>query len=130
MGNPIAGVPVALQGEEILFRVLRSKDHGTDKMLAFLLRDNERGSGLSVSYNCTSAEAESHFDSYGVFSLIANHVAGLGLPVIADEPTHANITNVPHKDDQPVEALRIAEALSAISAVIIIRDKRQKRTAQ
>ena len=92
-----------------------------------MIEENERESGLSVSFNCTANEAETKFDSYGVRSLVAQHVDALGLPVVPDEPTHANITNIPHKNDNEVEAMRIAEALLGISVVVVQHAAKKKK---
>jgi len=121
-------LPATLKNEEVLFRVLTRSKWREAPLLAFLLEEHERETGLSVAFNCTSEEAEAEFDSYGVRSLIANQVVKLGLKVVPDEPTHANIQNLPHKEDNEVEAMRIAEELSQLSVAVRIRDKRQAKT--
>src|SRR5260370_39078034 len=114
-------LPAQLVGNEVLFRALRSKAEQDDKRRAFLLRNNERDTGLSVMYNCTSDDCENEFEkTYGVLSLIANQVAnsGLGLNVVPDEPTHANVTGVPHQDDDVTRAMYIAGQLSGLAQTI------------
>lgn len=111
--------PINLTANELLLRALRSKAEQEDKRRAFLLRNNERDSGLSVSYNCTPDECENAFKKiYGVLSLLAQQVMALDLPVVADEPTHANIKNVPHQDDDPNRAMAIAGQLSGLAVTI------------
>jgi hypothetical protein len=127
MGAIPQPLPALLQGQEVLFRVLKRSKWVKESLFAFLIEENERESGLSVSFNCTAEEAEANFDSYGVRSLIAQQVSALGLPVVPDEPTHANITNIPHKNDNEVEAIRIAEALLGISVVVIEHAAKKKK---
>ena len=133
MANPPFAAYPALTHEEILYRVLKNRDYADKgKPFAFLLGKHEVDSGLSVAFNCTSDQAEAVFEStFGSVSLVASKTAqidGLGgskLAVIPDSPTHANITNIPHKDDYPTDALRIAEALAAISDEVIVRERRK-----
>lgn len=117
-------LPPELVGDETLYRALRSKAEREDKRRAFLLRANERDTGLSVMYNCTPDECENEFvPSHGVLSLVARQVAGLGLHVVPDEPTHANITGIPHENDDRDQAFFIAGQLSGL-AVILREGKR------
>src|SRR5882762_8844776 len=112
-------LPAQLVGEEVLFRALRNKGQQEDKRGAFLLRNDERATGLSVRRNCTPDDCENDFSkSYGVLSLIAQQVVALGLRVVPDEPQHANIKDVPHKDDDPERAMLIAGRLSALAVTI------------
>lgn len=125
-------IPLQLAGNESLFRALRSKAHQDDKRRAFLLRSSEKGSGLSVSYNCTPDDCENQLDakSYGVLSILARQVtslnampsvpggASLNLTVIPDEPTHATIKGIPHMDEDQDLALWIAGELSRLASTI------------
>jgi hypothetical protein len=122
-------LPAQLVGNEILLRALRSRAELDDKRRAFLLRSDERATGLSIKYNCTPDECENEFNkTYGVLSLIANQVAnsGLGLNVIPDEANHANITGVPHQDDDFNRAMYIAGQLSSFA--VTVREGLRKRT--
>jgi hypothetical protein len=115
----IVGLPPELLGDEVLFRALRTRDQQTDKRRAFLLRADERNTGLSVSYNCTSDSCEYRLKkTYGVLSVIARMVKGLGLSVIPDEPTHANITGIPHEEDDAEKAFLIAGQLCDIAETV------------
>jgi hypothetical protein len=86
---------------------------------AFLLRKDETD-GLSVKYNCTPDDCENELKekSYGVLSLIAHQVTGLGLRVIPDEPHHANIKDIPHKHDDAERAMLLAGQLSTLAVTI------------
>src|SRR5437879_7422307 len=114
MVGPPPLLPEQLVGEEVLFRALRNKGQQNDKRQAFLVRTDEKDSGLSVKYNCTPDDCENELEekSYGVLSLIAHQVTDLGLRVVPDEPQHANIKDVPHKDDDPERAMLLAGELS------------------
>ncbi len=102
----------------IVFRVLRNKQQEDEFSEAFLLRDDERESGLSVFWDCTHDEAREEFKkTYGVLSLHVGRIRTLSLDVIADEPKHANVTGVPHKEDNPKEAERLASLLAQQSRV-------------
>lgn len=111
--------PTNLIANELLLRALRSRAEQEDKRRAFLLRSNERDSGLSVRYSCTPDECENEFNkTYGVLSVTAAQVTGLDLPVVADGPTHANIKNLPHQDDDFNRAMAIAGQLSSMAVTI------------
>src|SRR6266851_7992463 len=119
MTGAMPALPAQLVGNEILFRALRTKAEQDDKRRAFLLRTNEKDTGLSVRYNCTPDDCENELrKSYGVLSVIANQVTGLGLPLVPDEATHANIKDVPLESDDPDRAMSIAGQLSGLAVTI------------
>jgi hypothetical protein len=119
MTGATPALPTQLVGDEILLRALRTKAEQEDKRRAFLLRNNERDTGLSVRYNCTPDDCENELKkSYGVLSLTAGQVTGLGLPVVPDSSTHANITGVPHEEDDADRAMSIAGQLCALALAI------------
>jgi hypothetical protein len=112
-----------LQPNDDLLRALLKKSHLGSLPDAFLLRQDERDSGLSVRYDCTIEQVRLSFRrSYGVAQIKVANVTMLQLQVIPDEPTHAIIIGVPHKDDDPVKAEWIASQL-AKSATIVDRGK-------
>ena len=118
MGAPL-GFPAELTGDETLYRALRTKSEQDDKLRAFLLRGDERDSGLSVNYNCTPDDCENALNkSYGVLSLAARQVTDLDLHVAPDKPTHANITGIPHQDEDPGRAFFIAGQLSGLAVTV------------
>ena len=127
MTEPGPGFPQNLNGAEILYRVLGKKKECRDHTFAFLIRESEKNSGLSVAYNCTPEEAEAPFNSWGILSLVAGDVSALGHPVVPDAPTHANITNIPYKEDNETAAFHIAENLSRICNPVVLRASEKKR---
>jgi hypothetical protein len=119
MTGAMPALPAQLVGNETLFRALRTKAEQDDKRRAFLLRANETDTGLSVKYNCTADDCENELrKSYGVLSVLANQVVPLGLQVVPDEPTHANIQGIPHETVDPDRAMSIAGQLSGVAVTI------------
>src|SRR6266446_6976148 len=105
MGGPV-GVIRALIPQDVLLRALRNSNMKQELSLAFMLRANERDTGLSVNFDQTPAECQAGFScTYGVASLTVQSVTdtaletGLALQVVPDEARHANITGVPYKED-------------------------------
>jgi hypothetical protein len=126
-GEP-AQFPGELSGGEFLYRALRTNAELQDKRQAFLLRSDERETGLSVRYNCTSDDCENELKkSYGVLSLVAQEVVGLELRVIPDSATHANVRDLPYIEDDAAGALWIAGKLLQIAN--IVREGLRKRLA-
>jgi len=128
MGGPV-GIR-ALVPQDILLRALRNAKDVKELSFAFMLRDNERATGLSVNFDQTPAQCQAGFRcTYGVASLTVQSVADaasetnqalqtdLALQVVPDEPNHANITGVPHKDDNPVCAERLASELARLATL-------------
>jgi len=108
--------------DELLRALLnkRSLDHLPD---AFMLRYEERDSGLSVSINSTAQECRVLFrTTYGVLLLTVAQVRELDLAVVPDAPKHANITGIPHKEDDPDRAEWLANRL-AERAIIVEQGK-------
>jgi len=93
------------------------QDSGRILARAFLLRQNEQG--LSVNYECTPQECAAQFKKcHGVASLHVGRVRNLGLDVVPDEPHHANILGLPHRDDDPATAERMARLLLAQARLV------------
>jgi hypothetical protein len=114
-GSPIRN----LEPDDILLRALRSRGELDYLPFAFMLRDNERDSGLSVKFDCTHEECRAEFKkSYGVASLFVRGVTELDLKVIPDEPKHANIIGIPHKEDDPIVAERLASLLAGRATLV------------
>jgi hypothetical protein len=119
MTGAMPPLPDQLVENETLFRALRTKAEQDDKRRAFLLRANEKDTGLSVKYNCAADDCENELKkSYGVLSVIASQVVQLGLRVVPDEATHANIEDIPHESDDPDRAMLIAGQLSSLALTI------------
>jgi len=125
--EPVTPVFRELVYEDSLFRAILKKRHLAPENLreAFMRRSNE--TGLSVCYDCKPENVFDliQMDMHGVANLVVGQVKGLGLKVIQDEPQHANIEGVPHKEENEVEAERLANALAAI-ANIVDRTTRKK----
>lgn len=113
---------------EIVYRALRRsswKHPETGEILpvAFELKKDEHGTpetGLSVIVSDhVPQEHEVELlrltTCYGVDSLHVGKIRDLGLDVIQDEPTHAEIRGVPHKDDDPLRAHNLSHALVSLS---------------
>jgi hypothetical protein len=112
MSGPAVQVP-ALECTDIVLRALRASSWVDNLHEAFLLRAGERDTGISVSYNCSPDVCRNTLQkSYGVVSLHVGKVRTLGLDVVPDELSHANITGLPSKEDNPAEAEHVANLLA------------------
>ena len=117
MGNPV-GLR-ALLPQDILLRALRNASMRQELSFAFMLRPQERATGLSVNYDMTPAQCQAGFScTYGVASLTVENVSALDLQVIPDEPHHANITGIPYKEDDPLRAETLASELANRAALV------------
>ena len=117
MGPTISPRP-AISDATVLYRALRTRKQAEELREAFMLRESERNSGLSVNYGCTGDQCRMKLNkSYGVLGLLVGCVERIGgLRIVVDESAaeylpHACITGVPHKDDNAAEAERIASKL-------------------
>jgi len=113
-----------LQCRDIVLRALiraRHFDRVNRRILAaaFMLRENEEG--LSVSYDSTPQQCAAGFNKcHGVASLHVGRIRDLGLDVIPDEPRHANIVGLPHREHDPAEAERFARQLQKQARLVWI----------
>lgn len=90
-----------------------------DPRSAFFIRHNERDTGLSVNFDLTAAECRAQFNTtYGVRSLLVGSVRMLDLEVVPDSANHANVTGIPHKDDDPDRAEFLAGQLLRMSTLV------------
>lgn len=106
---------------DALLRVLLRKAELDDPLSAFYLRANEKGTGLSVNFDYTQDEARAQDcfkKTYGVRSLTVQSVRELQLGVRPDAPHHANITGVPHVDEDPKRAEYLAGQLAKVSTLL------------
>lgn len=119
------GGPRDLTSEDTLLRALRRSDERKELKQAFMLRQDERQSGLSVNFDCSAEQCRDQFKkSYGVVTLVVRDVNDLGLEVVPDQPHHANIHGIPHKDDDPETAEHLANSLA--QRAILISDGLKK----
>jgi hypothetical protein len=120
MGNPGPAIRTLLP-EDTLLRLLRSARMAKELPEAFMLRTDEKASGLSVNFDWTPQECQEKTTlnkTHGVASLRVASVTELNLGVVPDEPNHANITGVPHKEDDPKLAEYLANELAKRSALV------------
>lgn len=121
--------PVAVRQlvpDDLLLRVLVKQKWLSNLHEAFLLRSNE--TGLSVFFDCSPAESvaiSTLSRSYGVARLVVGNVTALQLTVVPDEPRHATIEGLPHKEDDADRAEWFASRL-AEAALIVDRTKRDQ----
>jgi hypothetical protein len=130
LGENPEPVPIReLQPHDLLLRALTKKVWLEGLHEAFMLRPDE--TGLSVCFDCLPAECITILDLNclsGVANLSVNGVTALDLTVTPDEPHHALIEGIPHKEENADRAEWLASQLAAITAVI---DRtRRKRPAE
>jgi hypothetical protein len=116
-----AGAVRVLVNADVLLRALLRRAELDDPVTAFFIRNNERDTGLSVSFDLTPDEcrAQACFEkTYGVRSLLVQSVRELDLEIVPDEPCHANVKGVPHVDDDPDRAEFLAGQLLKISELV------------
>jgi hypothetical protein len=115
------GVLRVLADADTLLRALLRKSELTDPRTAFFIRTHERTTGLSVNFDLTPDEcrAQACFEkTYGVRSLLVQSVRELNLEILPDDAHHANVTGIPHVDDDPVQAEFLAGQLLRISELV------------
>ena len=75
--------------------------------------------GLSVGHNCTPAESAQNFSRCKrVCSLHVGSVRDMGLDIVPDSPTHANIVGLPLESDDDKKAMDFATELAAHARII------------
>jgi len=119
-----------LADADTLLRALLRRAELEDPRSAFYLRRNERETGLSVNFDLTPDEcrAQECFEkTYGVRTLLVEAVRALDLEVVPDDVNHANVTGIPHVDDDPNRAEFIAGQLLRAS-VLALEGLRKNRT--
>jgi hypothetical protein len=105
--------------EELLLRILTKAKWLTDLHEAFMLRSDE--DGLSVFFDCNAAKAVevSGLSSHGVAGLVTSGVTALSLSVDTDEqPNHATIKGIPHKEADASRAEWFASRLAALASIV------------
>lgn len=113
-----------LASSEIVYRaILRQQwideDTGKLKADAYFLRTNEPGISVNIASVCTPQQCAQRFRKcYGIASLEIGLIREIGLDVEQDSSNHANIIGLPHKEDNLVEAERLAGLLAKRSRII------------
>lgn len=124
--NPSPAAVRELLPLDLLYRALTKKAWLDDLHDAFLLRADE--TGLSVCFDCSPDECIAILNLnrlHGVASLTVGEVIALKLTVTPDEPHHAVIEGIPHKETDAVMAERVASQLARI-ATIVDRTRRER----
>jgi hypothetical protein len=90
-----------------------------------MLGTNE--TGLSVCYDCQAREAQAivQLDSHGVAQLLHGRVTALNLTVVPDSAQHAEIRGMPNKEQNRVEAERLASELAKIASIVLVNRYRR-----
>lgn len=110
-----------LADADAVLRALLRRGELEDPVTAFFIRNSERMTGLSVNFDLTPEEcrAQACFDkTYGVRRLLVQSVRQLELEIVPDDTHHANVTGIPHVDDDPVRAEFLAGQLLKISELV------------
>ncbi len=108
----------------IVYRALLRKrwidlDTGRIKADAYFLRDSEQGLSVNIAETCSPEQCAKPFKNcFGVASLHVGRVRDLGLDVVRDSRTHANIIGLPHSTDNLAEAERLAGLLAKQSRIV------------
>jgi hypothetical protein len=114
-----------LPNTAIVYRALLRKqwiDEDTGKVTfdAYFLRKDKNELGLSVriASACTAEQCAAKFrNCYGVASLNVGRIRDLGLDVVPDSPSHANIIGLPYREDNRARAERLADLLAQQSSI-------------
>lgn len=111
----------------IVYRALLKKtwideDTGRVKADAFFLRENEPRISVNIAETCTPKECVKRFNKCSaVASLQVGRVRNLGLDIVPDSRTHANIIRLPYREDNLAEAERLAGLLAKQSRLIRVQ---------
>lgn len=90
------------------------KNDGKIKKQAFFRLFNDHD-GISVAPSAEACSSQLRDPIFGTITLHVGRVRTLGLDVIPDSPAHANIQDVPRRDEDDTLARTIAEDLAAMA---------------
>jgi hypothetical protein len=108
-----------IRPEDNLLRALLNRASMDYLPNAFLLRVDEKDTGLSVNYDSTVEVCRRAFKvTYGVAQIRASVPIELSLDVVPDGTNHANIRGIPHKDDDALTAEWIASRLAEKAEIV------------
>lgn len=116
----------SLSDRAIVYRALLRKnwiDRETEEINAeaYLLRKekNELGLSVRIASACSLAECAARFRKcYGIASLEVGPIRELGLEVVPDSPSHAQIIGLPNLEDDARRALELADLLAQQSLLV------------
>ena len=111
---------------EIVYRALLRKqwineDTFRVKADAYFLRQKEENTGLSVNIarTCSLQQCIKKFNKcFGVASLQVGHIRDIGLDVVPDSLTHANIIGLTYREVDRDGAERSAGLLAKLSRIV------------
>jgi hypothetical protein len=96
-----------------------NEDTGQVKADAYFLRANEPGLSVNLASQCSPQQcAEMFRKCYGVASLKVGDVREIGLDVEQDSVNHANVVDLPYREDDLAEAERLAGLLARRSQLV------------
>ncbi len=113
-----------LPSNSVVYRAMLRKqwideDTGRVKADAYFLRTNESGLSVNLASVCSPEQCAKLFRKcYGIASLEVGRVKEIGLDVKQDSLNHANITGLPHQEDNLAEAERLAGLLAKRSCIV------------
>lgn len=114
----------SLPNSTIVYRALLRKqwvnrNDGFVQYNAYLLRKNESGLSVRIEGACSPSECAARFrNCYGVASLQVAFIRELGLDVVPDSPSHAQIIGLPSREDDFESAVRLARLLAQQSRLV------------
>lgn len=115
-----------LPNKAIVYRALLRKpwineDTGLVQSEAYYLRKNKNEQGISVNIAsaCSPEQCAARFKKcYGVARLEVGGIRELGLDVIPDSMSHAEIAGLPYEEDDPKMADLLADLLAQQSQIV------------
>ncbi len=92
---------------------------------AYLLRANEPGLSVTIASVCSPEQCAAKFKNcYGVASIQVGQIRKLGLDLVADSASHAQIVGLPYVTDDRDRAERLADLLAERSRLVWIPPSR------
>ena len=117
-----------LNSENVYRALLRkqwiNEDTGLVESEAYYLRQdkNERGLSVNIASVFTAEQCAASFKKcYGVARLEVASIRELGLDVIPDSISHAEIIHLPYAEDDPEQADFLADSLAQQSQIVWLR---------
>lgn len=115
-----------LPDNAIVYRVILrkawiSQDTGKVKADAYFLRERDKVGGLSVNIaqTCSPEQCAKKFSKcVGVARLDVEYIRAIGLDVVPDSSTHANIIGLPYCEDDRDGSERFAGLLARRSCIV------------
>jgi hypothetical protein len=111
---------IALWRKQWINKQWINEDTGQVKqMLAYFLQAKEPSLSVNLASQCSPQQcAEMFRKCYGVASLKVGDVREIGLNVEQDSVNHANVADLPYREDDLAEAERLAGLLARRSQLV------------